>query len=156
MWMAAHAGGFILFVGCNVILVATMLGTGRVAARQGPRTVVAGRFVLQDDAGSVRGQWWVEGGTAKFALYDAAGNLTIQAASKAEGGAVVSLHDPDGAQRAALGLSPDGSAALSLKAGNQVGLVAGKDGSVGWMVRDKEGKVRAGLGMDAKGAIEQQ
>jgi hypothetical protein len=139
----------------GAVISAGLLGA-MVGARQGPRTVVAGRFVLQDDAGSVRGQWWVEGGTAKFALYDAAGNMTVQAASKAEGGATVALHDPDGALRAVLGLTHDGEAALSLRAGNHVALVARKDGSVGWIVRDRDGKVRAGLGMDAKGAIEEQ
>jgi hypothetical protein len=139
----------------GAVISAGLLGA-MVGARQGPRTVVAGRFVLQDDAGSVRGQWWVEGGTAKFALYDAAGNMTIQAASKAEGGGTVSLHGGDGALRAVFGLSPDGSAAVSLKAGNQVGLVAGKDGYAGWIVRDRDGTIRKGVGLDAKGELEER
>jgi hypothetical protein len=148
--MLVMVASFVLAI-VSAGLLGAMLG-----ARQGPRTVVAGRFVLQDDAGSVRGQWWVENGTAKFALYDAAGNMTLQAASKAEGGATVALHDPDGTLRGVFGLTAGGDAALTLKAGNQFGAMAGHDGTVGWMVRDKEGKVRAGLGMDAKGAIEEQ
>jgi hypothetical protein len=134
--------------------VAIVAGVGLVVggASPGADTVAARRFVVQDVSGRPRAILGLDAkGLPGLALLGSTGAVKANLSLPPEGGVLLDLGHPDSEQHATMAILPDGEVSLELTNGARIGLVMRTDAGCELTLRDVEGRLRGGIGIDAKG-----
>lgn len=118
--------------------------------------VRAHRFILQDEAGNLRGLWQLdEEGTVRLSIHDAQGNSRMNLAVLEDGSPGVSFADEDDRRRVVLGLLPDqtGTLVFADRGGIPRAVLGVSDhGAANLLFADGQGVSRVSMGLDASGA----
>ena len=118
--------------------------------------VRAHRFMLEDEAGNVRGLWQLdEEGTVRLSIHDAEGHPRMNLAVLADGAPGISFADESDRRRVVLGLLPDKTSTLVFADGGGIPravLGVSSQGSANLLFADDEGVSRVSVGLDASGA----
>ena len=118
--------------------------------------VRAHRFMLEDEAGTLRGLWQLdEEGTVRLSIHDAAGRPRMNLAVLEDGAPGISFADESDRRRVVLGLLPDQTSTLVFADGAGVPravLGVSSKGSANLLFADGEGVSRVSVGLDASGA----